>query len=227
MKVLVTDDDPLTLDALATCIEAEGFEVFKAENGLEALELWQESSPDLVCLDIMMPKCNGYEVCKTIREKDSKVPILFLSAKSEESDLIAGLDLGADDFIRKPFNRGEVMARIRAALRRSAHLHEPDHFEMNELLVSPQKLLAEHGEAKIDLTPREVSMLKLLYDRAGVPVSRDTFWDHCWGMDYFPDSRTLDQHIFTLRKKIEQDLGCSRIIGTVRGVGYRYSPDQS
>ncbi|MFK7910097.1 MAG: response regulator transcription factor [Akkermansiaceae bacterium] len=222
MKVLVTDDDPLTLDALTACIQAEGFEVLQAENGIEALKIWRESSPDLICLDIMMPKCNGYDVCKEIRQEDSSVPILFLSAKSEECDLITGLDLGADDFIRKPFNRGEVMARIRAALRRSVPLQATGHFKMHGLLVSPHHLLAERGEVKIDLTPREVLMLKLLYENSGAPVSRDAFLDRCWGIDYFPDSRTLDQHVFLLRKKIESDPGHPCIIETVRGVGYRF-----
>lgn len=221
MKILVTDDDPLTLDALSACIEAEGFEVLTAENGIEALEIWERSSPDLICLDIMMPKCNGYDVCKKIRLKDKRVPILFLSAKSEESDLIAGLDLGADDFIRKPFNRGEVMARIRSALRRTAPKEE-GRFQMRDMKVIPCQLLGECSGKKVDLTPREVLMLELLYNNEGKPVSRDTFLDKCWGIDYFPDSRTLDQHIFMLRKKIEKDLGCPNIIETVRNVGYRY-----
>lgn len=225
MKILVTDDDPLTLDALAACIVAEGFQVLKAENGLEALEKWKECSPDLICLDIMMPECNGYEVCKKIREQNSKIPILFLSAKSEETDLIVGLDLGADDFIRKPFTRGEVMARIRAALRRSAPRNIESQFTMRDMVVRPHHLLAERGGVSVDLTPREVSMLKLLYEHAGRPVSRDSFLDKCWGLDYYPDSRTLDQHIFILRKKIESDHSRLCIIETVRGIGYRYMSD--
>ena len=227
MKILVTDDDPLTLDALSTCIEAEGFQVVRAENGLEALERWKESAPDLICLDIMMPECNGYEVCKKIRQQDSKIPILFLSAKSEENDLIVGLDLGADDFIRKPFTRGEVMARIRAALRRSAPRNRDSQFTMRDIVVRPHHLLVERAELKVDLTPREVSILKLLYKYAGRPVSRDIFLDECWGMDYFPDSRTLDQHIFLLRKKIECGSNSRCIIETVRGIGYRYVPDSA
>lgn len=225
MKILVTDDDPLTLDALAACIEADGFQVVRAENGLRALEKWKESEPDLICLDIMMPECNGYEVCKQIRQQDSKVPILFLSAKSEENDLVVGLDLGADDFIRKPFARGEVMARIRAALRRSAARSGEGQFTMRDMLVQPQLLLVERNEERVDLTPREVSILRLLYEHAGRPVSRDTFLDVCWGLDYYPDSRTLDQHIFVLRKKIDCGSGDRCIIETVRGIGYRYLPD--
>lgn len=223
MKILVVDDDPLTLDAVGACIEADGFQVIRAENGLEALKLWRQCSPDLICLDIMMPECNGYEVCKQIRMADDKVAILFLSAKNEEDDLIVGLKLGADDFIRKPFTRGELMARIHAALRRIPARNEEGQFTMRDLLVRSRQLVAERGDTRIELTPREVSILKLLYANADEPVSRDQFLDECWGIDYFPDSRTLDQHIFVLRKKIECTLTQRDIIDTVRGVGYRYS----
>ena len=120
MKILIAEDDPLTLDALATCIEAEGFSTLQAQDGRQAIELWRDQNPDLVCLDIMMPEINGYDVCKRIRSSDTELPILFLSAKNEEADVVSGLDLGADDFIRKPFTRLEVIARIRAALRRIA-----------------------------------------------------------------------------------------------------------
>ncbi len=223
MKLLIAEDDPLTLDALATCMENDGFEVVSAKDGLEAIELWQKSKPDLICLDIMMPLCDGYSVCKQIRRMDKVVPILFISAKNEEQDLITGLDLGADDFIRKPFTRGEVMARVRAAIRRI----KPDELEeklvMQHLILMPQRLTAICKNGEIDLTPREVSMLRILLENEGKPVSRDQFLDRCWGVDYFPDSRTLDQHILTLRKKIEKDSSEPRIIQTVRGIGYRFN----
>ncbi|MGJ8656302.1 MAG: response regulator transcription factor [Akkermansiaceae bacterium] len=221
MKILLADDDPLTLEALAACVEREGFQSLRANDGVEALALWRSESPDIVCLDIMMPNCNGYEVCKEIRESDADVPILFLSAKNEEADVVVGLDLGADDFIRKPFSRGEVMARIRATLRRSSAVKNETQFEMLDIEVFPLQLLARRGEERIDLTPREVNMLMLLYRCKGDVVSRDQFLDHCWGVDYFPDSRTLDQHILMLRKKIEREPGSPEIIQTVRGVGYR------
>lgn len=222
MKILIAEDDPLTLDALATCIEAEGFSTLQAQDGRQAIELWRDQNPDLVCLDIMMPEINGYDVCKRIRSSDTELPILFLSAKNEEADVVSGLDLGADDFIRKPFTRLEVIARIRAALRRIATQSGSDNFTFGDLIVKPSSLLAQRNQTTIDLTPREISILKLLQQHQGTPVSRNALLDSCWGMDYFPNSRTLDQHILVLRKKIEHDPTTPVLIQTVRGVGYRY-----
>lgn len=223
MKILLADDDPLTLEALATCVEREGFESLCANDGEEALEIWGRENPDIICLDIMMPKFNGYQVCEQIRKSDKQVPILFLSAKNEEADVVVGLDLGADDFIRKPFTRGEVMARIRATLRRSPVEKNASQFQMRDITVFPLRLLALRGEVKIELTPREVKILMLLNRYTGDAVSRDKLLDFCWGIDYFPDSRTLDQHILMLRKKIERDFRNPDIIETLRGVGYRYT----
>lgn len=222
MTILLAEDDPLTLDALATCIESEGFTVLRAANGQQAIDLWRNQKPDLLCLDIMMPRMDGYEVCRRVRASDKKIPILFLSAKNQEIDVVVGLDLGADDFIRKPFTRSEVMARIRAALRRSAPAQGTDHFTLGDLTVKPSSLLAVRHDETIELTPREVSMLRLLHDHSGEPVTRDAFLDTCWGLNYFPDSRTLDQHIFLLRKKIELDPTNPQIIQSVRAVGYRF-----
>ncbi len=219
MKILLTEDDPLTLEALGELLHLEGFEVVEASDGEMALRLWDEVKPDLVCLDIMMPGMDGYEVCRRLREKDSRTPILFLSAKSEERDVVAGFELGADDFIRKPFTTGEVMARIRSALRRAYPEKGSRRIKMADLVVWPDELRAEQAGRGIELTLREVKMLLLLEEKKNLPVSRDEFLDRCWGMDYFPDSRTLDQHVHMLRKKIA---GGSELIETVRGVGYRF-----
>lgn len=227
MTILIAEDDPLTLDALATCMESEGFATLRAADGREAINLWRESKPDLLCLDIMMPGVDGFEVCRRVRSSDREIPILFLSAKNQEVDVVIGLDLGADDFIRKPFTRREVMARIRSALRRSAPKEQAAQFSLGDLTVSPRSLWAERSGETIELTPREVSMLRLLHDHAGEPVSRDAFLDTCWGVDYFPDSRTLDQHIFLLRKKIEVDPSNPIVIQTVRAVGYRSAANAS
>lgn len=221
MTILIAEDDPLTLDALATCIESEGFKTLRAFDGREAVKLWRDGKPDLLCLDIMMPHVDGYEVCRRVRAGDRNIPILFLSAKNQEVDVVVGLDLGADDFIRKPFTRREVMARIRAALRRNAPRDAGDSFTLHDLTVRPGSLLAEREGKSIDLTPREVSILRLLHDYKGEAVTRDALLDTCWGLDYFPDSRTLDQHILLLRKKIEKDPANPAIIQTVRSIGYR------
>lgn len=222
MTLLLADDDPITLDSLAACLRPEGFQVVLAKDGNEALTLWQKHKPDLLCLDIMMPGLDGYEVCRRVREKDPRVPVLFVSAKSEEIDVVVGLRLGADDFVRKPFGKHELIARIHSALRRvSTAQATASCFELGVLRVFPDELRAQReGADSVDLTPREVSILKLLHDRVGQAVSRDVLLDVCWGIDYMPESRTLDQHIAKLRKKIEREP--EDIIETIRGVGYRW-----
>ena len=225
MKILVADDDPVTLDSLGACLEQEGFDVLRAADGKQALEHWESGKPELLCLDIMMPNVDGYEVCRRVRAKDAGVPILFFSAKSEEIDVVVGLELGADDFVRKPFGTREFLARVRAAVRRSqatVQVAERTRFAMRDLVIFPKELRAERDGESLDLSPREVGILTLLHDRAGEAVHRDEILDRCWGMDYYPESRTLDQHIAKLRKRIERDVSDPLIIETVRGVGYRY-----
>ena len=223
MTLLIADDDPITLDSLRACLQEDGFSVLLAGDGQRALELWQQRKPDVLCLDIMMPKLDGYEVCRRVRATDSQIPILFLSAKNEEIDVVVGLQLGADDFIRKPFGKHELLARIRAAVRRLQSRSQPSRsFSMHELTVYPLELRALRHGRTIELSPRETAILSLLHERAGQAVDRDTLLNRCWGVDYFPDSRTLDQHIAKLRKKIEYDRKAPAIIRTVRGVGYRY-----
>jgi two-component system alkaline phosphatase synthesis response regulator PhoP len=225
MTVLLADDDPITLDSLDACLKPEGFRTLLARDGEEALALWREQRPDLLCLDIMMPRVDGYEVCRRIRASDASVPVLFLSAKSEEIDVVVGLQIGADDFIRKPFGKHELLARLHAALRRSRKdeaRNAPRTFILHDLTVFPLELRASRGGVDLDLTPREISILQTLHDHAGEVVTRDTLLDRCWGAAYFPESRTLDQHIAKLRKKIEQNPENPLIIETVRGMGYRH-----
>jgi DNA-binding response OmpR family regulator len=225
MRVLLADDDPLTLDGLEACMAPEGFSTLTARDGREALALWERHRPDLLCLDIMMPHIDGYEVCRRIRAADPNVPVLFLSAKSEEIDVVVGLQLGADDFIRKPFGKSEVLARIRAVLRRSQSRSQPPRrFSMGDLTVYPLELRAERSGHDIDLTPRECAILALLHERAGQVVDRDTLLNRCWGLEYYPESRTLDMQIAKLRKRIERDPAEPELIETVRGAGYRWRP---
>ena len=223
MKILIADDDPITLDAITECLRNEGYEPLAAADGTTALELWQIHKPDLLCLDIMMPGLDGYEVCRQVRRSHALVPVIFLSAKSEEIDVVVGLKLGADDFIRKPFGKHELLARISAVLRRTQSTKtERRSFRMHDLQVYSRELRAMRDGREIELTPREVAILELLHDRAGEVVKRDTLLDQCWGIDYLPESRTLDQHIAKLRKRIERDPEKPQIIETVRGAGYRY-----
>jgi DNA-binding response OmpR family regulator len=227
MKILVAEDDKLTREGLAEVLETEGFEVATAKNGAEAVSMFRSFEPDAICLDIMMPELNGYDACRQIRERDRSVPILFISAKSEEIDRVLGLEIGADDFISKPFGVREVVARIRAVLRRARHAaavapQDADAFNIGDLRVVPGELRAFRGDQAIDLGPRDVSVLKLLGAHRGKVLDRDMIFDACWGVDYFPNSRTLDQHISQLRKRIEIDPKHPAIIHTVHGVGYRY-----
>lgn len=226
MKILLADDDPITLEALKACLTPEGYTPLLATHGAEALELWRKHRPDLLCLDIMMPHVDGYEVCRQVRAEDAQVPVLFLSAKSEEIDVVVGLQIGADDFIRKPFGKHELLARIRAALRRVQARGKVAgrSFALRDLMIYPRELRAERAGVSLDLSPRETEILELLHERSGQVVDRDTMLNRCWGLDYFPESRTLDQHIAKLRKRIELDPVNPTIIETVRGVGYRYRP---
>ncbi len=223
MKILIAEDDPVTGDSIHKILTMEGFSPVLARDGEEALKLWSEEKPDLVCLDIMMPKKDGFSVCREIRAEDFTTPVLFLSAKNEEVDVVVGLELGADDFIRKPFGKHELVARIRRALRRTtAKTETADFFEMGHLKVFPKQLRATVEDREIELTPREVAILNVLRNRVNEAVSRDDLLDECWGMDYYPESRTLDQHISKLRHKVEPDPEAPTLIETVRGVGYRW-----
>ena len=226
MKILVAEDDTHIREGLVEVLQSEGYEVVAAGDGEEALRLYRAERPDLLCLDIMMPGMNGYDVCKNIRKEDSNVPILFISAKSEEIDRVLGLELGADDFIGKPFGIREVVARIRAVTRRALARSETTlksrTFRMGDLEILPNELRARRGETTIDLSMRDVSILRLLHEKTGEVATRDELFNRCWGIDHFPNSRTLDQHISQLRKRIEQDPRQPKIIRTVQGAGYRF-----
>ncbi len=226
MKVLVAEDDPNILEGLLEILSDEGYATVAAHDGEEALSLFDKESPDFVCLDIMMPGKSGYDVCREIRQKNSTVPLIFISAKSEEIDKVVGLELGADDFIVKPFGVKEVVARIRAVSRRclaqQAAGAENESFQLGDLTVLPRELRAKRGEQVIDLSLRDVSLLRLFSQNAGKVLDRGIIFNICWGLDHIPNSRTLDQHISQLRKRIEIDAKEPQIIRTVHGAGYRY-----
>lgn len=221
MMVLLAEDDAVTRAAVSELLQAEGHEILAARDGREALELWKRHRPGLVLLDIMMPHASGYEVCRTIRRDDRHVPVLFLSAKSEEVDVVLGLELGADDFVRKPFGKHELLARVRAVLRRHEDKQEAECFGFGSWQVFPRRLLASLNGCDIELTVRETKVLHLLARRRGEVVTRDELLNECWGLEYYPESRTLDQHILNLRKKLEANPSKPLLIETVRGAGYR------
>lgn len=228
MKILIAEDDDHTREALREVLSMEGYELVTASDGLQAIDFFRATRPDFVCLDVMMPGQSGYEVCKQIRKIDENVPILFLTAKAEEIDTVLGLELGADDYMTKPFGVKEIIARIRAILRRTAgrtnSKPEPkdEEFIMDDLRIVAAELRAYRDGAEIQLSPRDVKVLHLLHERRGKVVDRNTLADEVWGVDYFPESRALDQHISQLRKRVEKDPANPRIIRTVHGAGYRF-----
>ena len=224
MKVLIAEDDQFTRDGLEEVLKDEGYEVKAASNGKSAIESFRNFEPNFVCLDIMMPESSGYEVCKAIRAVDPDIPIIFISAKSEELDKLVGFELGADDFITKPFSLREVVARIRAVTRRCYARHTPatDSFQMNDLEVRRGELRARRGEEVIELSLRDVNLLQLLWENQGKALDRRTIYKEAYGEPYFAASRTLDQHVSQLRKRIEVNPQKPDIICTVHGVGYRF-----
>jgi DNA-binding response OmpR family regulator len=226
MKVLIAEDDRLTREGLVEVLQSEGFRVVAAPDGNEALRLFKEEAPDFVCLDVMMPGRSGYETCRAIRATRPELPIVFISAKAEEFDRLVGFELGADDFIVKPFSVREVIARIRAVARRcyARQADAPSEFDMGDLRVIPAELRARRGDEMIELSPRDVRILQILHENAGKALDRNTIFRFGWGEDYFPNSRTLDQHISQLRKRVEADPREPKLIQTVHGVGYRYDP---
>lgn len=230
MKILIAEDELYIREGLRDLLEGEGYTTVCAEEGNKALTLFDSEQPDLVLLDIMIPGKDGYSLCREIRNRDQDVPVIFISAKSEEIDRVVGLELGADDYIMKPFGTREVVARIRAVARRTSSsaktVSDPARvLNFSTLDLYPDQLRARRGEESIDLGPRDVRILEVLHAEAGKVVDRDTLFNTCWGQDYLPSSRTLDQHISKLRKRIERDPQNPEIIQTVHGVGYRYDPD--
>jgi len=226
MRVLVAEDDENIRNGLIEILKMEGYQTLSARDGKEALELYNAESPDFICLDIMMPGVNGYDVCREIRKENQQIPVIFISAKSEEIDKVIGLELGADDYIIKPFGLKEVIARIRAVTRRAFITARKDtaprNFTIADLEVHPDELRAFRDDEMIDLSLRDVKILELLYTNIGKAVNRDMLFNECWGIDYLPNSRTIDQHVSQLRKRIEKDQKNPEIIKTVHGVGYRY-----
>ncbi len=224
MKILVAEDDVYTRKGLVEVFEGEGYTVVAAGTGNEALELYSRELPDFVCLDIMMPGKNGYDVCREIRKKNADVPVLFISAKSEEIDKVVGLELGADDYIVKPFGVREVLARVNAIYRRCGGKSDvvEDVFQLGDLEVVPSEIRGYRDGTPIELSVRDVKILSLFASNPGKVLNRNDLFDAGWGVDYLPSSRSLDQYISQLRKKVELDSKSPVIIVTVHAAGYRY-----
>ena len=231
LRVLVAEDDTNTRAAIVEVLEGEGYEAIEAPDGIQARDLFDRKCPQLVMLDVMMPGVSGYDVCRHIRSKDPKVPVLFITAKAEEIDKVVGLEIGADDYIVKPFGTKEMLARVRAISRRSIdgfessrgqiHLPEND-FQMLDLCVMPKQYRASRHGKIIKLSSREIKILQTLYANEGEVVERETLFRIAWQEELLPSTRTLDQTISNLRKRIERDVKKPKIVQTVYGVGYRF-----
>ncbi|WP_219515764.1 response regulator transcription factor [Nonomuraea ceibae] len=223
-RVLVVEDEESFSDALSYMLRKEGFEVSVAATGPEALETFDRSGADLVLLDLMLPGLPGTEVCRSLRQR-SKVPVIMLTAKDSEIDKVVGLELGADDYVTKPFSSRELVARIRAVLRRQGDVVEE--LETAVLAVGPVRMdvdrhvVAVRGE-QVQLPLKEFELLEVLLRNAGRVLTRGQLIDRVWGADYVGDTKTLDVHVKRLRAKIEADPSNPRCILTVRGLGYKF-----
>jgi len=224
-KILIVEDDRNLLDTLKYNLHKEGYEVVTAVDGAEALDVARREKPDLIILDLMLPKVSGFEVCRILR-KEMIVPILMLTAKTEETDKIVGLEIGADDYMTKPFSLRELLARVRAMLRRAKMTETQPGIEEALLKVGDIKVdIARHqaskGTATLELTPKEFDLLAFLARNRGFVFSRDQLLEKVWGYDFAGDTRTVDVHIRWLRQKIETDPGNPKHLVTVRGTGYK------
>ncbi len=234
-RVLVAEDEPAIREGLVDLLESEGYAVTAVADGEAALSAWKAGEIDLALLDIMMPKLSGYDVCREIRRTDALTPVVFLSAREEEIDKVLGLELGADDYVVKPFGVRELTARVKAALRRSgADRSPPDAggptrpFSFGDCTVDPSDFsvwIARDGAVeRHELTSREVDLLRWFFANPEIVHSRDALLERFWGVSYGGTTRTLDQHIAKLRQKIERDSANPRHILTVHGTGYRFRP---
>ena len=226
-KILLVEDERSIAEGLKISLEAEGFQVAWAKDGTEALGAWERTRPDLIVLDLMLPGVSGTEVCRTIRTR-SDVPIIMLTARDTEVDRVVVLEIGADDYLTKPFSTRELIARIRAILRRaplggmSATLEELP-IEASGVRVDRSRHEVTVEGRSVELPPKEFELLAVLVEHAGRVLTRDQLIDEVWGTDYVGDTKTLDVHIRRLRGRIEADPTDPHRIRTVRGVGYRFA----
>lgn len=228
-RVLVVEDEPPMRMALEDILKADGYRVLSAADGQAGMALAVGEKPDLILLDVMMPKLDGLALCAELRRLTLAVPVLMLTARGQVEDRVAGLDIGADDYLVKPFSTDELLARVRALLRRAQRRAEaPITLALGDVVIDLVKQTARRGSQAIHLTAREYAMLRLLAESRGEPVTRERFLDVAWGYTAFPTTRTVDTHMAALRGKIEPDPETPRWVTTVHGVGYRleWPPDE-
>ena len=227
-KILVVDDEEHILELISFNLTNNGYKVIKANNGIDAVRLAIEEKPNLILLDLMIPGKDGYDVCREVRSNSEirNIPIIMLTAKSEELDKILGLELGADDYITKPFSVRELLARVKAVLRRFSVVEpESSVLVFGNLKADFEKREIHVKDKKLDLTLKEFELLEILIRNKGKILTRDTLLDKIWGYEYIGETRTVDVHIRYLRKKVEEDDKNPKLIETIRGVGYRFNPN--
>jgi two-component system alkaline phosphatase synthesis response regulator PhoP len=221
-RILIVEDEPDMAKGLRFNLEARGFDVDVAGDGDAGLRAATSGSPDLVVLDVMMPKRDGYEVCRTLRKSQPQLPILMLTAKGQEDDLVLGLKVGADDYVRKPFSVVELVARIESLLRRAAPGGRPDRVSFGSVVIDFVRHEATREGAPLEMTPKEFEMLRYFAAHRGEVVTRDALLDTVWGYSSTPTTRTVDTHIVKLRQKIEERPAEPRHLVTVHGLGYKF-----
>jgi DNA-binding response OmpR family regulator len=221
-RILVVEDDPAILRGLADNLRFEGYDVVTATDGEHALVLIREKRPDLIVLDLMLPGMSGFDVCSGARADGVTAPILILTARGQESDRVRGLDLGADDYVTKPFSVRELLARVRALLRRAAGHTLRDDLRVGDLTVDFRRYEARKGDVPLELTRKEFGVLRVLVSRPGEVLTRDDLLDEVWGHEANPTARTVDNHIASLRAKLETVPSAPRHLQTIHGVGYKW-----
>jgi DNA-binding response OmpR family regulator len=222
-RVLIVEDDPAILRTLADNLRFEKHEVLTAMDGETAYKLQRSQQPDLILLDLMLPKMSGLDLCRKLRTEGVQVPILILTARSQEADRVLGLDLGADDYVTKPFSVAELMARIRALLRRATSAAErPTTLKFGQIEVDFKRYAARRRGKPVEMTRKEFEILQFLVSRQGKVVTREELLNEVWGMESFPVTRTVDNHIAGLRAKLEVNPAQPVYIQTVYGVGYKF-----
>ena len=224
IRILVAEDDRAVRESLVRALQLEGYTVTSAKNGAEALEAVRQAEPDVLLLDVSMPMVDGLTVCRVLRSEHNRVPVLMLTARTEPSDRVAGLDAGADDYLAKPYDLEELLARVRALLRRSSYTTEgngscDDELVLADLRLDPSGRRAFRGDREIQLSKTEFDLLALLVANRGIVLDHSTIYDRIWHYDFGPDSKNLAVYIGYLRRKTEAE-GESRVVHTVRGVGY-------
>jgi DNA-binding response OmpR family regulator len=223
-RILIVEDDPALLRGLKDNFEAHGYEVRTANDGQKALEALSQAPPDLLLLDLMLPKVNGYDICKSVRARQLDLPIIMLTAKGQEDDIVRGLELGADDYVTKPFSIRELLARVKAFLRRKSPDNETTEFGNYRLDRAAHKLFRQGKE--VELTAKEFRLLDFFLQRSGRALTRDSILDGVWGNEVIVTDRSVDRCVTTLRAKIEDDPHNPIFIRTIRDIGYRFEIPQ-